>query len=393
MGDERIAEGGSTVEDNDIKCIFFSEFHPTAGPKIVHQFPEDYVSREHFDSVHRYIITKTQLQRRVITINAVKHKIVGCPVGIEGSKYQRNALMFNLCLVFDANQNTSHYESVVKKLAGYLTALETEAGFLSSESTREKLPGLLQEIFLRLNESGSCCVPVNASTTIHLKVVPPRTEPGMVEEYSVPIICTKHPVNSSDWDLATKQLFPYIDGFRHVAKIAAEADVDVNIVKVCIQNLVYYGVIKIISIFQYTNVYVTTAEINTLAGDAALQAECVAYVTRPGKSPVFRDVFAIYCGLRAGTTMRDVCIRYNPYVLGIDERKLVQYGLMKGFIRHLKKYPIKLPHEPGSCRLKKLYKWFNGCYSYDAICCMTGLTGQELDGMVENDQSIVVCWK
>ena len=28
-----------------IKCIFFSEFHPTAGPKIVYQFPEEYVTR------------------------------------------------------------------------------------------------------------------------------------------------------------------------------------------------------------------------------------------------------------------------------------------------------------------------------------------------------------
>ena len=30
---------------DEIKCIFFSEFHPTAGPKIVYQFPEECVTR------------------------------------------------------------------------------------------------------------------------------------------------------------------------------------------------------------------------------------------------------------------------------------------------------------------------------------------------------------
>jgi hypothetical protein len=33
------------------------------------------------------------------------------------------------------------------------------------------------------------------------------------------------------------QVLPYIDGFNHVAKIAAEADVENNLVKACIQNL------------------------------------------------------------------------------------------------------------------------------------------------------------
>jgi hypothetical protein len=34
------------------------------------------------------------------------------------------------------------------------------------------------------------------------------------------------------------QVLPYINGFNHVAKIAAEADVENNLVKACVQNLV-----------------------------------------------------------------------------------------------------------------------------------------------------------
>lgn len=43
---------------------------------------------------------------------------------INDKKYDRNALIFNLCLVFDASTNTTRYEVVVKKLAEYFRQLE-----------------------------------------------------------------------------------------------------------------------------------------------------------------------------------------------------------------------------------------------------------------------------
>ena len=39
-----------------------------------------------------------------------------------------------------------------------------------------------------------------------------------------------------------------------------------------------------------------------------------------GKKPHIKDVFMLYCGLTAGTTIRDLCARYNTHTLGIDER-------------------------------------------------------------------------
>ena len=62
--------------------------------------------------------------------------------------------------------------------------------------------------------------------------------------------------------------------------IAVEADMNVNIVKTCIQNLVFFGVVKLISIFQYSNVYVTTADINKLYESRKMQKECLEYVAR-----------------------------------------------------------------------------------------------------------------
>lgn len=56
--------------------------------------------------------------------NTCGHKIIGYPVCIENTKYERNALIFNLCFVFDAVTNVLCYEPVVTKLAGYLSTLE-----------------------------------------------------------------------------------------------------------------------------------------------------------------------------------------------------------------------------------------------------------------------------
>ena len=62
---------------------------------------------------------------------------------------------------------------------------------------------------------------------------------------------------------------------NHVSKIASEADVELNLAKACIQNLIYYGIIALAPIFQYSNVYVTTPKICNLIENTALQEECL----------------------------------------------------------------------------------------------------------------------
>ncbi|XP_066900221.1 GATOR1 complex protein NPRL2 isoform X6 [Kogia breviceps] len=292
-----------------IECIFFSEFHPTLGPKITYQVPEDFISRELFDTVQVYIITKPELQNKLITVTAMEKKLIGCPVCIEHKKYSRNALLFNLGFVCDAQAKTCALEPIVKKLAGYLTTLE---------------------------------------------------------------------------------ILPYIDGFRHVQKISAEADVELNLVRIAIQNLLYYGVVTLVSILQYSNVYCPTPKVQDLVDDKSLQEACLSYVTKQGhKRASLRDVFQLYCSLSPGTTVRDLIGRHPQQLQHVDERKLIQFGLMKNLIRRLQKYPVRVSREERS-HPARLY---TGCHSYDEICCKTGMSYQELDERLENDPNIIICWK
>ncbi|XP_074054130.1 GATOR1 complex protein NPRL2 isoform X1 [Macrotis lagotis] len=234
-----------------IECIFFSEFHPTLGPKITYQVPEDFISRELFDTVQVYVITKPELQNKLITVTAMEKKLIGCPVCIEHKKYSRNALLFNLGFVCDAQAKTCALEPIVKKLAGYLTTLELESSFVSTEESKQKLVPIMTILLEELNATGRCTLPIDESNTIHLKVIEQRPDPPIAQEYDVPVFTKdKDEFFNAQWDLTTQQILPYIDGFRHIQKISAEADVELNLVRIAIQNLLYYGVVTLVSILQ-----------------------------------------------------------------------------------------------------------------------------------------------
>ncbi|XP_068107670.1 GATOR1 complex protein NPRL2 [Hyperolius riggenbachi] len=374
-----------------IECVFFSEFHPTLGPKISYQVPEEYISRELFDTVQVYIITKPELQNKLITVTAMDKKLIGCPVCIEHKKYSRNALLFNLGFVCDARAKTCALEPIVKKLAGYLKTLELESGFISNEESKQRLVPIMTYLLKELNANGECTLPIDESNTMHLKVIELRAAPPTAQEYDVPVFTEdKEEFGSGQWDLTTQQILPYIDGFRHIQKISAEADVELNLVRIAIQNLMYYGVVTLVSILQYSNVYCTTPRVQELIHDKTLQDDCLSYVSKPGlKRPSLRDVFQLYCGLSPGTTVRDLIARYTQQLQRVDERKLIQFGLMKNLIRRLQKYPVKLSRDERSPPARL----YTGSHTYDEICCKTGMSYRELDERLDSDPNIIVCMK
>ncbi|XP_062054467.1 GATOR1 complex protein NPRL2-like [Lepus europaeus] len=321
----------------------------------------------------------------------MEKKLIGCPVCIEHKKYSRNALLFNLGFVCDAQAKTCALEPIVKKLAGHLTTLELESSFVSTEESKQKLVPIMTILLEELNASGRCTLPIDESNTIHLKVIEQRPDPPVDQENDVPVFSKdKEDFCNSQWDLTTQQILPYIDGFRHVQKILADADVELNLVRLAIQNLLYYGVVTLVSILQYSNVYCPTPKVQHLVDDKSLQEACLSYVTKQGhKKTSLRDVFQLYCSLSPGTTVRYLIGRHPQQLQRVDERKLIQFGLMKNLIWRLQKYPVRVSRDERSHPA-----WlYTGCHSYDEICCKTSMSYHELDERLENDPNIIICWK
>ncbi|CAG0917038.1 unnamed protein product [Notodromas monacha] len=402
----KIDEGNPMEERFPIKSLFFSEFDYSLGPCLTYQVPEEggeHISKELFEAISVYIIPKPDVQGTVVTVNAMGYKIVGYPVAIRDKKYFRNFLMFNLCFVCRSKARTVQFEPVVKKLAEYLMTLEAEQKFLITKEKKALLPKFMTMIYNGLNSyTGTCSIAVDNANTFHLKVVPVRRDPAPVEDWDVPIFSDRYALarpkklKLEKWDLTTGQILPFIDGFNHVRKIAALADVDVSLVKNGIQHLVYDGVAKLVSVFQYSNMYAATPELHKLYTDTELQQECLQTVANlPPRLPPLRDVFKLYGVLKPGMTVKDLCVRHNPQMLGIDERRFIQFGFLHGLIRRVHKFPVLLKgqRKRSTGPVPVWYRLCDGTLSVDAICCKTGLPSGEILSRIEKDPNLVVVCK
>lgn len=104
--------------------------------------------------------------------------------------------------------------------------------------------------------------------------------------------------------------------------------------------------------------YVCTTKIGQLARNKSRYDEAVNVISRlsmliialffpsefnlssyvlDGPKATFKNIFRMFAAMRQGAQYIDICLRFNPASLNIDERNLVLYGLANGYIRQLRK--------------------------------------------------------
>jgi hypothetical protein len=413
------------------------------------------VAEEQFDAISDYIITKPSLAHKLISLNAFGWTVLGYPVYVQHAKYHRNALLFNLCFVFEHVENYAtsplvSFEPIVRKFAAVLTTLEHESEFLfralflehdaapappllsasvdeitsnvfgdaddrplsrrslpppsssasgrrSSASTTAnttaansinnpaspsvpsrsnnasttntapstpaggvvgaatpavgstvfaRLASLIDSVFIGLNSSGSVQIDVDDANVLALRLFPSYLEDTTVLEHHVPVrIQPLEMLINKHWDLTLLRITPFINGVYHAKKIATEANVNLSLVLRSLALLVHYRIVKLVDIFQYSNVYMPTKHVNRLYTNVSLQRECVHFVTltpkqRDAEQFTWQDVFRIYCVLRPPRTMRDLCLTQPLLGTSIDERKLITFGILHGLIRRIHACPF-----------------------------------------------------
>uniref|UniRef100_A0A8D8TTY8 Nitrogen permease regulator 2-like protein n=2 Tax=Cacopsylla melanoneura TaxID=428564 RepID=A0A8D8TTY8_9HEMI len=378
----------SDIDRGDIKCIFLCEFHHTAGPTISCQVPQDFISKEVFESVSVYIIPKAQLEQCTITI-ILDCKILGYPMRIEDNKYARNAFYFNLCVVCDRNARAIQYEPVVQKLSHTLRDLEMESSFLSTQQenpiARARLTNFLNTVMTDLNKNKVCKL-TDGTISLYLKVIELRKDPPTVKDWDVPVLTKPYrKIPHEKWDLTTQKVLPFIDGHNHITKISAKADVENNLVKSCVQNLAYYDVIKLDSLFQYSNIYAPTTKIHQLYANRPLQDQCINCIKIKGEEkPIWGDVFRFLCRFNHCNTVKQVCCIVNPATLRFNERKLIQWACLEGFLQRVHKYPVSVCEGTSQ-------SW-NGTHCMDEICLALNMSYGKLNDKFEHDPTVsMIC--
>ncbi|KAI0273349.1 nitrogen permease regulator 2-domain-containing protein [Gloeopeniophorella convolvens] len=300
-----------------------------------------------FDDVSRYIIAQSPLCGRLVTCTAGRCKILGFPVELQGN-YERNYFRFNVCFVFDASADLSCYEPVVRKVNRVLTSCEEESSFLSSSETSFKVYAILEQLYEDLNSYSETSIAIDNFNSIELKIFPFYPNPPPVNDWMVPVALVNFDkIIEPNWDLTMAKVCQYIDGSNHVARIANLAGCDIVLTRQAISHLLYYQVIMTIDIFQYSNMYTLRKSIQWLADEAHVKEECGAYVSKEGRAvPDWPKLLHLYSRMRPGKTVFEWMQDHDVRSLGIDVRRFASFGVIKGFLRRVHRWPILLVDEP-----------------------------------------------
>lgn len=384
------------TECNDILGLMFCEFDNQEGPKIVYQKPYEIINKVAFDSISSYIIPKTQLKNRIITINVGKYRVCGFPIYIDHAKYHRNKYIFNISFIFNQDTNTCSYEALVKKLACDLKTLEVECGFLSIDRMKAHLPKLLEQIHSNLNSNGECIIQKIGNlehSSLFLKLIKNHIDPKLAQSFDVPVFTiNKDCFEIDDWDLATQKIVSGINGFKTISIIAIETNIEISIVKEAIQNLLYAGIIMLVPVIQYSSMFVLTSNIIQYYSDPEIHTDSINFVQLDNekREPSFYDLFFFYSLFKNGITVQSINEIYHPFERNIDLKKLILFGLLKGFLKKIHKYPITLGSKD---KLEDEKKRYTGIFNMDKICSSLGVGVRSVDEQLDEDKDVIVCIK
>eukprot|EP00088_Acartia_fossae_P004162 TRINITY_DN11773_c0_g2_i2.p1 TRINITY_DN11773_c0_g2~~TRINITY_DN11773_c0_g2_i2.p1 ORF type:complete len:390 (+),score=68.27 TRINITY_DN11773_c0_g2_i2:43-1212(+) len=378
-------------EIGSLRAIFLAQFHHLQGPMIRCQFPEEYISKENFAILSRFLIPKNEVQEQTITVNSIGFKISGYPTFLPDKKYPRNYLLFNLCVVCHPWSRTVQFEPFVKKLSQFFTNLEKESAILSedmeedTENTR-KIKSILEKVFNDINNDGKTVV-THEQNSLHLSVISLGAEPAQVGDHKVPILVENiDQYYKEQFDLTSTKILPHVDGFNSVARIAILSDVEVNAVRACIQNLLYHKVVELVPMFLYSNVYTPTPKLAHLFSQPEFREDIQSFQTNEEKASL-RDLYTFITSFTHGTTLKDICLRLNPRKMGIDEKKLIQFLVLKGALRRIEKYPV---YQGDEVMLDPTSSWFTSGQPTDLILIKSGMSAHALDTRLEEDPNILV---
>ena len=289
------------------------------------------------------------------------------------------------------------YLSPVKKLATLFRTLEEQSQFLSrdlSPPNSGKIYALCEILLEDLNNYCESMIPIDSSNTLNIKLFPFYPPPPPVLPHHVPL-STVHldGLVDDNWDLTMLLILPYIDGVNSVKQIAIKADADYRLVKKALKHLLYYNCVLLLDVFSFGAVYASTAEIGAFVQDTNVQEECTRYITIPRPQTRQLDgttLIELYCSLKQGQPVRNWYMEHAEVLEGIDIRRFITFGVIKGILYRVHKYAIATSSKGSRAKVKgdgtstnvgvdsDLKKFLDGTHPFDEICTELGISEREL---------------
>ena len=355
-----------------LQAIFYARFHPERGPSVIHQYPDGSLIRQQtsssdhepclsFSDISAYVIPPYELCDQALSICTNGYRVLGFPISLEDTKYDRNRFTFNVCFVLDEADDVRLWQQVVKKTAAFFRGLEEEDGLLQAEELLDNMKWagedgypvedvgviypLLKGIMEDLNAYGETCTRVDETQVLNLRLISPRCAPPKVRSWDVPLlICSLPTPEQWTWDLTLQRIRPHLNGVNHVKRIAELADVECKLVRRAVQELLHHEYITLLDIFHFQAIYGVTTDFSYFVTDPDMVRECANYIKTDAEHSQLdaKSVIDLYRSLSPGLTLRDFVLTHPNQFQAVDARRFITFGVIKGFLRRIHKYALAI---------------------------------------------------
>ena len=275
--------------------------------------------------------------------------------------------MFNFCLLLDEAADFSSYIPVVVKVASLLKGLEEQTHWLSQDEAEGggKVFALCEILLEDLNLYSETQIPIDEQNTLNIKLFPTYPPPPRLQPHNVPLSLVRlQKLVDPNWDLTMLRILPFIDGVNSLRQISIKSDADFRLVRKAVEHLVYYGCVILLDVFHFNAIYACTPSISEFIEDDAAQKECLEYIYEgatdeekgvpsddsSNKKLGTTSLIEHYLSLRQGLSVRAWYMDQATTLVGVDVRRLITFGVIRGFLYRVHKYALASKSRSGSKR-------------------------------------------
>jgi hypothetical protein len=115
-----------------ILAILYTEFNLEKGPELVYQEPDNYVKIKEFNKISEFVVPSTHFCNKEVNLHLGNAYLLGYPIFLNNSNYDRNRFEFNFCIIIDEAEyeyNNYLYDCLIKKINTTFENIEIDYSF------------------------------------------------------------------------------------------------------------------------------------------------------------------------------------------------------------------------------------------------------------------------
>ena len=141
-----------------VLALIYTEFNLEKGPELVYQIPENYIKQDQFKKISEFMVPTTQFCNKEVTLHLGNAYLLGYPIFLNNSNYERNRFEFNFGLLVDEDEyeyNNYLYDCLIKKIDTTFENIEIDFEFNFMKKNFSMIKQFIDELYYQFNKKQS----------------------------------------------------------------------------------------------------------------------------------------------------------------------------------------------------------------------------------------------